>query len=71
MLKILLVGMASGRWQGAVREWVALGFETRMGLLNAEEGEKEVWRWRLRKLEELIVFGLIEGRVFLFDCSLG
>jgi len=66
VLKILLMGMASGRWHGMVREYVTMTFETRTALNEAEGEEKDVWRKRLRKLEELIVFALIEAKVFTF-----
>ena len=56
--------MASGRWQGMVREYVTVTFETRTALNEAEGEEKDVWRKRLRKLEELVVFALIEAKVY-------
>jgi len=61
-LKILLVGMASGRWKVAINEWFVMVSETRSALVQAEEN-KELWRLRLRKLEDLIIYGLIEGKV--------
>lgn len=61
-LKILLIGMASGRWYGAINEWYAMATETRIGLSHAKE-DKDLWRFRLRKLEDLVVYGLIEAKV--------
>jgi len=60
-LKILLVGLASGKWNVAVEEWIIVAAETRYAMSRSEG--KEVWRTRLRRLEELVVYGLIEGRV--------
>ena len=62
-MKILLVGMASGRWASAINEWVKMSAETRVGLQRAEDQDKELWRLRLRKLEELCVYALIESKV--------
>ena len=53
--------MASGKWSIAIEEWVVVAGETRFAMSLAED--KGIWRARLRKLEELIVYGLIEGRV--------
>ena len=64
MLKILLVGMASGRWASAISEWVKMSAETRVGLAYAEEKDKELWELRLRKLEELCLYAFIESKVF-------
>ena len=64
-LKILLIGMASGRWYGAISEWYAMATETRIGLSHAKE-DKNLWRLRLRKLEDLVVYGLIEVKVSLY-----
>jgi hypothetical protein len=63
VIKILLVGMASGRWTSAVNEWVKMSAETRVGLTRAEEKDKELWTLRLRKLEDLCVYALIESKV--------
>ena len=61
VLKILLVGLASGKWNVTVEEWIIVAAETRYAMSRSEG--KEVWRTRLRRLEELVVYGLIEGRV--------
>lgn len=61
VLKILLVGMASGKWSLAIEEWIIVAGETRFAMCLAED--KGIWKARSRKLEELIVYGLIEGRV--------
>jgi len=66
VLKVLLVGMASGRWQNAVNEWVNMSADTRVGMARAEEKDKELWTSRLRKLEELCVYTLIESKVCIF-----
>jgi hypothetical protein len=63
VLKILLIGMASGRWLAAVNEWYAVAAESRVALRKAEAGDKELWRARLRRLEELVAYGLVEARV--------
>jgi hypothetical protein len=63
VLKILLVGMASGKWNVAIDEWIIVAGETRFAMSLTGEGGKQIWKTRLRKLEELIVYGLIEGRV--------
>jgi hypothetical protein len=55
--------MASGRWTSAVNEWVKMSAETRLGLTRAEEKDKELWTLRLRKLEDLCVYALIESKV--------
>ena len=65
-MKILLIGMASGRWHGAINEWYAMATETRIGLSHAKE-DKELWRLRLRKLEDLVIYGLIEVKVSLYE----
>ena len=67
--------MASGRWTGAVNEWVKMSAETRVGLSRAEEKDKELWTLRLRKLEDLCVYALIESKVRTFgewdaNCSI-
>jgi hypothetical protein len=61
-LKILLIGMASGRWYSAINEWYAMATETRVGLFHTKE-DKDLWRLRLRKLEDFVVYGLIEVKV--------
>ena len=66
MLKILLIGMASGRWYGAINEWYAMATETRIALSHAKE-DKDLWRLRLLKLEDLVVYGLIEVKVSLYE----
>src|SRR6266496_4845087 len=65
VLKILLIGMASGRWYGAINEWFAMATETRIGLSHAKD-DKQIWRLRLRKLEDLVVYGLIEAKVSVY-----
>lgn len=65
VLKILLVGMASGRWFGAINDWYVMAAESRVAISRASE-DKELWRLRLRKLEDLVVYGLIEAKVCLF-----
>ena len=69
-MKILVVGMASGRWTGAINEWVKMSAETRAELTCAEEKDKELWQLRLRKLEELCVYAFIESKV-LDPCGIG
>jgi hypothetical protein len=64
VLKILFIGMASGRWHGAIKEWLAMTSETRVTMSRATD-DKELWRLRLKKLEDLVVYGLIEAKVNL------
>jgi len=61
VLKILLVGLATGRWGVATGEWIELASDTRVAM--AKGNDKELWSRRLRKVEELVVFGLMEGKV--------
>jgi len=65
-MKILLVGMASGRWTNAINEWVNMSSDTRGALQRAEERDKELWQTRLKKLEDLCVYALIESKVCNF-----
>jgi hypothetical protein len=61
VLKILLVGMASGRWSTAISEWLVMASETRLAM--SQTTEKQIWRQRLKKLQDLIIYGLIEAKV--------
>jgi len=63
VLKILLIGMASGRWLAAVNEWYSVAAESRVCLARAGERDKDLWKARLNRLEELVAYGLIEARV--------
>ena len=63
VLKILLIGMASGRWLAAVNEWYSVAAESRVCLARASERDKDLWKGRLTRLEELVAYGLIEARV--------
>ena len=47
-----------------MNEWYAVAAETRVALRKADAGDKELWRARLSKLEELVAYGLVEARVF-------
>ena len=62
VLKILLISIASGRWKPAINEWYAMASETRAALAHAKE-DKHLWTLRLKKLEELIIYALIESKV--------
>jgi len=62
VLKILLIGTASGRWHAAINEWYIMAAATRVALGRPME-DKDLWRLRLKKLESLIVYGLIEAKV--------
>jgi hypothetical protein len=68
VLKILLVGIASGRWETAISEWYAMASETRLALSHATQ-DKDLWKLRLRKLEDLVTFGLIESKVHISKLS--
>jgi len=61
--------MASGRWYRAIDEWYAMASETRVAMTRATD-DKELWRLRLRKLEEIVVYGLIEAKVCPFIMQL-
>jgi hypothetical protein len=63
VLKILLIGMASGRWLAAVNEWYSVAAETRLCLSESSASDQDLWKSRLTKLEELVAYGLIEAKV--------
>jgi hypothetical protein len=55
------VGLATGRWTGAVGQWIEMASESRIVMSHDEN--KDIWKSRLKKLEDLVVFGLIETKV--------
>jgi hypothetical protein len=61
VVKILILGMANGRWGECIRDWVGMVMDARVA---TEKDEEEVWWRRIRGLEELIVFAWIEIKVF-------
>lgn len=72
VLRTLIMGMASSRWTVVVNEWLAMAGDTRRAMKEqldaAEEDKKEqirgLWTGRLQKLEELVCYGLIEGKEY-------
>lgn len=44
-----------------VGEWIVLGFGDGWGWVEGEEGSERWWWWRVKPLEDFVVFGGIEA----------
>lgn len=53
--------MASGRWNTAINEWLIMASETRLAM--SQTTEKQIWKQRSKKLQDLIIYGFIEAKV--------
>jgi hypothetical protein len=53
--------MASGRWNIAINEWLIMASETRLAMSQTDD--KQIWKLRLKKLQDLVVYALIEAKV--------
>jgi hypothetical protein len=45
----------------AITEWLVMASETR--LAKSQTDDKQIWQRRLKKLQELVVYALIEAKV--------